>query len=142
MNKINVIRVILGGLLAGLIINIAEGVTNGAILGDKWKAWAAQVGPVTHQPTGGQAMTLWTILAFALGVISVWLYAAVRPRFGAGPKTALIIAIVVWILYWPLVAVQHMALGTVPMDLLLVGSIGGLIGMIVAMLAGGAVYKE
>ena len=140
MGKINSARVILGGLLAGLIINIAEGVTNGGILGGEWKAWAERVG--AHQPSGGQAMALWTCLAFALGLLSVWMYAAVRPRFGAGPKTAILIALVMWVIYWPLVAVQHLALGTVPGSLLWMGSIGGLIGMVAAMLAGAAVYKE
>ncbi|MGA7220107.1 MAG: hypothetical protein WBX38_17460 [Candidatus Sulfotelmatobacter sp.] len=142
MGKINIARVILGGLVAGVIINIAEGVTNGALLSARWKAWSEQVGPLTHQPSGGQAMALWTFLAFALGLISVWLYAAVRPRFGAGPRTALLIALVIWITYWPLVAMQHLALGTVPFDLLAMGSVGGLVGMVAAVLAGAAIYKE
>ena len=34
MGKINFMRVLLGGLLAGVVINIGEGVLNEAILGD------------------------------------------------------------------------------------------------------------
>src|SRR6185369_14393704 len=102
MGKMNIGRLIAGGLVAGLIINIAEGVTNGAILGQEWKAWAATMSVTHQQPTSALAMTLWTILAFALGLISIWMYAAVRPRFGPGPKTAIIVGLVLWILYWPL----------------------------------------
>ena len=86
MGKMNIGRLIAGGLVAGLIINIAEGVTNGAILGQQWKDRAAKMAPVTRQPTNAQAMILWTILAFALGLIAIWMYAAVRTRFGPAPK--------------------------------------------------------
>jgi hypothetical protein len=142
MGKINIGRLIVGGLVAGLIINIAEGVTNGAILGQQWKQWAAKMAPVTQQPTNAEAMTLWTILAFALGLIAIWMYAAVRPRFGAGPKTAIIVGLVLWILYWPLVTIQHTALGTVPLNMEITGDIGGLVGAILGVLAGAAIYKE
>jgi hypothetical protein len=142
MGKMNIGRLIAGGLVAGLIINIAEGVTNGAILGQQWKQWAAKMAPVTQQPTNAQAMTLWTILAFALGLIAIWMYAAVRPRLGPGPKTAITVGLVLWILYWPLVTVQHAALGTVPLNMEVIGDIGGLAGAILGVLAGGAIYKE
>ena len=142
MGKMNIRRLIAGGLVAGLIINIAEGVTNGAILGQQWKNWAAKMAPVTQQPTNAQAMTLWTILAFALGLIAIWMYAAVRTRFGPGPKTAMIVGLVLWILYWPLVTVQHTALGTVPLNIEIIGDIGGLVGVILGVFAGAAIYKE
>jgi hypothetical protein len=142
MGKMNVARIIIGGLVAGLIINIAEGVTNGVLLGERWKAWAARLAPVTDQPSSGTAMALWTILAFALGIIAIWLYAAVRPRFGAGMKTAVIVGFVLWILYWPLVTIQHMALGTVPMHMLFMGDLGGLAGALLGTIAGAAIYKE
>ena len=32
------------------------------------------------------------------GIISIWLYAAIRPRYGPGPKTAVIAAVGVWLL--------------------------------------------
>lgn len=142
MGKMNIGRLIAGGLVAGLIINIAEGVTNGAILGQQWKDWAAKMAPVTQQPTNAQAMTLWTILAFVLGLIAIWMYAAVRTRFGPGPKTAMIVGLVLWILYWPLVTVQHTALGTVPLNMEIIGDIGGLVGAMLGVFAGAAIYKE
>jgi hypothetical protein len=142
MSKMNIGRVIAGGLVAGLIINIAEGVTNGAILGQQWKNWAAKMATVTQPPTSAQAMILWTILAFAVGLIGIWMYAAIRTRFGPGPKTAMIAGLVLWILYWPLVTVQHSALGTVPLNMEIIGDIGGLVGAMLGVLAGAAVYKE
>lgn len=142
MERMNVGRLVLGGLVAGVIVNIVEGITNGAILGQQWKDWAARLAPVTQQPTPGQGMILWTILGFAIGLVAIWIYAAVRPRFGAGPKTALTVGIVLWIIYWPLVGLQHAALGTVPLGMLVTSSIGGLIAAVGSTLAGAAIYKE
>jgi hypothetical protein len=135
-------RFIAGGLVAGLIINVAEGIINGAILGGPWKEWAARTAAINQPPSEGAGMAIWTVMAFALGLIGVWLYAALRPRFGAGPKTALRAALFLWVTFWVLTALQNIALGTVPHHFVMVGTFGGLIGIIVAMLAGAAIYKE
>jgi hypothetical protein len=36
VGKIDMVRVILGGLVAGLVINAFENVVNGAVLADQW----------------------------------------------------------------------------------------------------------
>src|SRR5215831_13213209 len=83
MQKMNKVRLVFAGLIAGVVVNVVEGVTNGAILGEQWKGWAAKLAPVTQQPMPRQGMLLWTILGFALGFAAVWFYVGVRPRFGA-----------------------------------------------------------
>jgi hypothetical protein len=135
-------RLVAGGLVAGVIINVAEGVINGGILGQAWKEWAAKTAAINQQPSPGTGMMIWTIMALALGFLGVWLYAAIRPRYGAGPRTALLTAFFLWLTFWVLAALQNMALGTVPIHLVMVGTFGGLIGVIAAMLAGAAIYKE
>jgi len=135
-------RLLVGGLVAGVIINIAEGILNGGILGQAWKDWAAKTAAINQQPSPGTGLMLWTILALALGVLGVWMYAAIRPRFGAGPKTALRVAVFMWLAFWVSTALQSFALGNVPHELVEMGLVGGLIGVIVAMLAGAAIYKE
>jgi hypothetical protein len=42
-------------------------------------------------------MVLNIVSQFVIGVLIVWLYAAMRPRFGAGFKTAAYAALVVWV---------------------------------------------
>jgi hypothetical protein len=142
MAKINTGRVVVGGLVAGVIIFLAEGITNGAILGQQWKEWGQRMGSALSAPAPGTAMGFWALISFVLGIIGVWIYAAVRPRFGAGPATAIKVGFLVWMIYWVLVALEQTALGTVPPHLLVVGSIGGLIGVICGLLAGAALYKE
>ena len=142
MGKMNIGRIILGGIVAGIVFNIVEGVTNGVLLGQQWKDWGARLAPVTQQPSNSTGMVFWTVLAFLLGIVAVWLYAAIRPRFGAGAKTACIAGFVVWIIYWPLVNLQHMALGIIPMNMLVIGDVGGLVGALLGTIAGAAIYKE
>jgi hypothetical protein len=42
------------------------------------------------------AIAAQVISTFVIGLVLVWLYAAIRPRFGPGPWTAIIAALVVW----------------------------------------------
>ena len=86
MTKINIVRVILGGLLAGLVLNIGEFLVNGLILGEQW---AAVTAARNLPPMSGGAMASLVVLNFVVGIAIVWLYAAIRPRYGAGPKTAI-----------------------------------------------------
>ena len=36
----------------------------------------------------------WVVIDFLMGILVVWTYAAMRPRLGAGPKTAIIAGLV------------------------------------------------
>ena len=51
------------------------------------------------------------------------MYAAVRPRFGSGPKSALRVAFFMWLTFWVSTALQSFALGNVPRGLLEMGLI-------------------
>ena len=43
--------------------------------------------------------------SFLIGLFAGWLYAAIRPRYGAGPKTALCAGLFVWFLGYLLTSV-------------------------------------
>ena len=86
MDKINWQRVILGGLLAGVIINVVEWVVNGLIFAGDWASVMKDLNRSgTFSPKQIVALNLW---GFLTGIAMIWLYAAIRPRYGAGPKTA------------------------------------------------------
>jgi hypothetical protein len=95
---INTGKVVVGGLAAGVIMNVSGFVVQGMLLGQRMMAEMAAVAPsmATHQPGTGE-MAGRVITSFVVGIILVWLYAAMRPRFGPGPKTAMISAFVVWL---------------------------------------------
>ncbi len=139
MAKINMGRVILGGLLAGLVLNIGEFLLNEPILG---KQWVAAMEALNLPPIGGSAIGWFVAMSFALGIAIVWLYAAIRPRFGAGPKTALCAGLTVWFFVWLWGFGGTVVLGLYPTKLVLITVIWGLFEVPIAAVVGAWPYKE
>src|SRR5260370_37453897 len=96
MAGINAGRVIGGGLVAGLVMNVVDGVTNGAILGARWEGESKRLGLDMSQQS--QALAGWLTYDFVAGIVLVWLYAAIRPRFGPGATTAIIACLALWLI--------------------------------------------
>src|ERR1041385_7016075 len=93
MGSINMGRVVIGGLVAGLVINISEFVLNGVVLGaDMNNALKA----LNRPPVDGTMIMWFVLLAFGIGFMAVWVYAAVRPRLGPGVQTAICASLIVW----------------------------------------------
>ena len=95
---INTGKVVVGGLVAGLIMNVSGFVMQGMVLGKRMMAEMAAVAPAlaNMQPGGGE-IAMRVLTQFIVGIMLVWMYAAMRPRFGPGPKTAMISAFIVWL---------------------------------------------
>src|SRR5437773_1007844 len=85
---------------------------------------------------------MFTVWAFLIGIVAVWLYAAIRPRYGAGPKTAITAALAVWCLGYLLAAVTPLALKLFPVSVMIIGLVVGLVEVIVATLVGAKIYRE
>ena len=139
MAKINMGRTILGGLLAGLVLNIGEFLLNEPILG---KQWEAAMQSLNRPPIGGGAIGWFVVMSFVLGIAIVWLYAAIRPRYGAGPKTALCAGLAVWFFVWLWGFGGTIVLGLYPTKLVLITVVWGLVEVPIASLAGAWLYKE
>ena len=139
MGRINTKSVVVGGLIAGLVINISESILNIPVMGAELEA---SLKVLNLPPVAGGAVAVFIVGGFALGLVLVWLYAAIRPRFGAGPKTAFISAVVLWFLayFWPSLGLGLM--GYMPGKLLMVGVVWGLAEVIIAALVGGWFYTE
>ena len=139
MGRINWTRVITGGLLAGLVINIVESVSAMMYM-DEMKA-ALEAHQLTMNESPGM-MVFWIIYGFILGIAAVWLYASIRSRFGAGPKTAVISGVAFWFIGYFLPIIGWSSIGLYSTGMLTRWAILGLIEMIIATLAGAWVYKE
>src|SRR6266700_768753 len=138
MGKINWNRVILGGLVAGVIINIFEFVLNGVILAKDMEAAMTALG----RQVGGSALAMFTVWGFLVGIFAIWLYAAIRPRYGAGPKTALCAGAAVWGLGYLLASVTPIALHLFPRHIMAIGLAVGLVEVLVGTVAGAWLYRE
>ena len=133
-------RIILGGLAAGVVINVSEGILHEGVLRDTWSAAMQALGK-SGEFTGGQ-IALFNVMGFLTGIALVWLYAAIRPRCGAGPRTAVCAGSAVWFLSYVLPAIGQIAMDLWPLGAMITTILWGLVEMILAGLAGGWVYKE
>ena len=91
-------KVVVGGLVAGLVMNVIDYVTNTYVLATQMKAEMDKLNPsLMTNMEGSNTMITWIVLDFVLGILLVWTYAAIRPRFGAGPKTAVYAGLLFWL---------------------------------------------
>lgn len=139
MGRINFAKVVLGGLLAGLIINIGESILNILVLGPQMETALRDLG---LQPVGGGSIGVFVVLAFVLGILAVWLYAAIRPRFGPGPKTAVRAGLLIWFLAYAWSGIGNAVIGVFPPGLVVIGIVWGLVEAVLATVAGAWIYKE
>ncbi len=140
MSKINTGRVIGGGLLAGLVMNVIDFITHGVVLARAW-ADAAKARGIDMASTQTSTMVGWVIVDFLSGVFLVWLYAGIRPRYGAGPKTAVLASLAVWFLAH-LIFSSYAFMGMLPVSLVVEATIGGFIAVLAAGLVGCWLYQE
>ena len=138
MGKINWGRVVIGGLAAGVVVNVFEYAVNGVILAKDWDAAMKALG---RQMLPG-AITGFVIWGFLVGITAVTSYAVARPRFGPGPKAAVLTGIAYWVIGYLLPNVATSQMGLIPMRLLLIGTFVGLVEVVVATLVGAWFYRE
>jgi hypothetical protein len=139
MGKINVGRVLLGGLVAGLLLNVGEWLLNDKILASQMKVYFAQ-----HNfplPTG-KAIGIAIAMTLVLGIVMILGYAAIRPRFGGGPKTAIIAGLFAWFGVYLFSNVMGAAFGFVPTSIVPLVLGWGLVEYLLAALVGASLYKE
>jgi len=139
MRGINVARVVLGGLLAGLVINIGESIFNGWLFAADMEAALTRL---NLPPVGGNAIATFILLGFALGIATVWLYAAIRPRFGPGVQTALCAGTAAWFFAYAYPSVGFAVMGLFPSRLMALGLVWGLAEVLLAAVAGAWLYRE
>jgi hypothetical protein len=110
----------------------------GVILTKNMQAAMAALG----RQVGGRQLAMFIVSGFLVGIFAVWLYAAIRPRYGAGPKPALCAGAAVWGLGYLLAAVTPIALHLFPRHLTAIGLVVGLVEVLVGTLAGAWLYRE
>jgi hypothetical protein len=141
MGQVNWGRVLLGGLAAGLVINAGEMVLNLVVFADQMQLMQQEMG---LEPPSAIWMVIYILLGFAGGAIATCLYAAMRPRFGPGPRTALIAGGTVWFLawFWPMVSMAPFFASYFALSAYVMATVYTFIEVQVAALVGGWLYQE
>jgi hypothetical protein len=141
---INTGRVVIGGLAAGVVLNIIDFVSNAFIFAERMTAEANAFKPGLgdmQAAASGSTIAKYVVMDFILGLILAWSYAAMRPRFGAGAKTAIYVAIVFWI-FGGIMSFSFLQMGMMSTGLWIQYALVWLVNLVLASLAAGMLYKE
>lgn len=139
MGRINLGKVITGGLVAGLVLNVLDFVMNNFLMKSQFDAVnvARHIDPAVAEA----AIPAYVVIDFALGLLAVFTYAAIRPRFGAGPNTAVIAGIIL-AMAANLCAAFMTAGGFFPWTVWTMASAIGTVNVCLGTLAGAWMYSE
>ncbi len=137
MGKINWGRVFLCGLLVDVVWTVPYAIIVPLVGRDFVEAV-----PAIRRPFhGGGLLAFFGVLNFVMGTWTMWLYAAIRPRYGPGPKTAAIAGLAVWVI-GGVADAAWAAMGVIPPKVLLAPATAGLPIIIAAAVVGAWAYKE
>ena len=140
MGKVNWSRVFLGGLGWWVVFNVlkivAAIVYMNTELDAAWKALGREF------PRTPGLWVLWFAFTYVGGVVAIWLYAAIRPRYGPGPKTAVRVGLTFWLIgnFFPLMFFG--ATGVLSMEFVVIDAATNLVVMVAAAIVGAWLYKE
>jgi len=138
---INTSKVIVGGIIGGIVANVIDFISSTYILGGMQTAAMTKLNPALAVKPSGTQIAGFLILDFVWIIATVWVYAAIRPRFGPGPKTAAYAGIASWVI-GSTVAGFFCVLGLFGSDLFVAASVVALINAIVSTMVGARFYTE
>lgn len=135
-------KVLIGGLVAGIVLIVAN-VLATVVLGNRvqedMNAWIPGSGD--RITPSGVAIGAGIIFKLVIGIVIVWLYAAIRPRFGPGPRTASYAAIAVWIL-GAIFFSDYLMVGMMSAGSYIILEAVQLLGFLLAAWTGARMYSE
>ncbi len=138
---INTKKVLLGGVVAGVVLNVIDFVVQ-YILGARMKAESDAFKPgMADAMMTGSAIATSVAMDLVLGIALVWTYAAIRPRFGPGPSTAMYAGLLFWVLA-SIFFSGFMHMGMMSTGLWWSFAFLGLVNFLLSAWAGAKVYSE
>jgi len=140
MKKINTGRALLGGIVAAVIIDLIEGVVNGAVLKGDWAAAMQALGKSGE--ITGSAIAIYNIVGVLDGIIGVWMYAALTSRYGKGSMTAAKAGLVVWSLVSVLPNLLWLPSGIISGQLMAYAVMTDFFAILLGVTLGSVLYRE
>ena len=125
----------MGGTAAGGLIAVGEKLLEMVLIRRDASGLVAEA--VNATPFG-----IFLLRCFSLGVCCVLVYVLIRPRVGAGPKTAISAGLLAFLLGVLFPSFGDTMNGTFPPNLLLISIIWSAVELPIAALLGAYIYKE
>jgi hypothetical protein len=139
---INMKRVLTSGLAAGTVlvfINILAQLLLGNRLQQDLNSWIpASADRLTPR---GPTIAIGILLKLIIGILLVWLYAAICPRFGPGLRTASYGAFFAWIL-GAIFFSDYLMIGMLSVATYFIIEVIQLLGFLIAIWAGALIYSK
>jgi hypothetical protein len=142
MTNINWSRFIIGGLIATVILFLTDGLLHEKVFHQYWEYVYQGLGAHESQMGHGVALLYFAVFELGRGFLAMFIYVLMRPMTGAGPKTAVLAAIVAWLAFSVAGPAQFIPLGFYSRRLWALVAGAQVVTSIVAALAGAALYKE
>lgn len=133
-------KIIIGGLIAGVVMGVVDFVGHGVMLMETYSQLGG-AGLMQKTPRI-PFMPISSILNLVMGISFAWLYAAVRPRLGAGPQTALLLGVILGILMFVPENISTAAWSTYPLNLPFIWIGIGMVKTIAGTFTAALIYKE
>ena len=132
-------RVLLGGLVAGAVIDGCEYLFNGVLLIEQWDR--AMRGLHRAVPFGAAEIAAFNLWGFLMGTAAVWLYASICDHYGRGLHTAVYAALGVWVIGYGLGSFPVTAMHLFSSNLVVYGVLLGLAEIVVGTAVGAWLYR-
>jgi hypothetical protein len=139
MGRINVARLIIGGLAAGAVANALDFVINTYLMVNEGTEMMQRLN--LRADMVESSMTTWIAVDFIYGMVLVFAYVAMRPRFGPGPKTAVIAGMSFWVAFTAVFA-GLTAMGIYTQQAFIKNAALAIVSTLAPVLVGAALYKE
>jgi hypothetical protein len=141
MGGINIGRWFIGGVVAGIVFVVVDFVLNGMILAARWAEAMTALG-LPPMGEGAGTIVFFIVIDLIAGLAAIWIYAGIRPRFGAGAMTAVYAGVVTWVLLVLLPNSFVMSSGLLPANLLTIVIVVGVFQIVAGTVAGAYFYRE
>ncbi len=139
---INTQKVIVGGVAAGVAVGAVDYVVNGILLVEQNDAAMSALSPdIAASMAGGAFIVGALVIALLLGIVIAWTYALMRPRYGAGAKTAVFASIQLWCVITLIFAGMTFA-GMFTWSYFALGSVITLVELLIGANVAGYLYAE
>ncbi len=139
MGRMNMGRLILGGLVAGVVGNALHALAGLYLTVDEMNDMERRLN-LPHEAVASSMYT-WIIVDLVWGLLLVFTYAAMRSRFGPGPKTAVVSGVTLWLAVASVFA-GLTAMGVYTEQAFIKETFLNLVTVLAASMAGAYFYKE
>lgn len=142
MKSLNIPRLILAGMVSGVIIYFALFIANGVILSREWGLWKVFADRVFQMTPEGLSLVFWAAQAAITGVAGTFIYAAIRRWIGVNLRAAYVSALLVWSTGWLGMSFDKLAFGIEPARMIYYNLLAALLGCLTGQFAAAYIYKD